>query len=231
MLSELLQHPTLDSLLWRGDARPSAMRPGVASGFPELDAELPGGGWPVGSLSEILPATAGIGELRLLMPALAQLTKQGLTIAWIAPPHQPYAPALAAAGIDLARVLIVRCSRTQDALWATEQALRARACGAVLAWLQPLRFSAARRLQLAAQEGSALALLFRPPEAAAEASPAPLRLKIASCVGVPSIDIFKRRGRPAAGPLRLPSLAIRHALDRSPPASPVPRPARQHDHA
>lgn len=227
MLTELLQHPAL----WRGDARPTSAQPGVASGIEELDAELPGGGWPVGSLTEILPATPGIGELRLVMPALARLTQQGLIITWIAPPHQAYAPALAAAGIDLARILIVRTTRVQDALWATEQALRSRACGAVLAWLQPLRFSEARRLQLAAQGGSSLALLFRPPEAAAEASPSPLRLKIASRGGVPSIDIFKRRGRPVAGPLLLPSLAISHALDRPPPVPSAPRAVRQHAHA
>ena len=224
MLAELLNNPAL----WRGDALAPSLHPGVPTGYAELDAELPGGGWPVGTLTEVLPNAFGIGELRLLAPALARLSAQGRTLAWIAPPYQPYAPALAAAGIDLARLLIVHASRPQDTLWATEQALRGRACGAVLAWPARLSFAQLRRLQLAAQEGRALAWLFRPPEAAAEASPAPLRLSLQSQRGVPLIDIFKRRGRPLAGPLLLPALALRHALDRPPSAPSAPPTVRQH---
>ena len=124
------QHPDI----WRGSelARPAC--PGIASGFAALDAELPGGGWPCGALTEILPQHEGIGELRILGPALAQLAAQGKFIAWIAPPYLPYAPALAAAGIALERVLIVKTAKDGDSLWATEQALRTAACGGVLAW-------------------------------------------------------------------------------------------------
>src|SRR5258708_38997290 len=84
--------------IWRGDSLSLAGTPAIPCGFPGLDAELPGGGWPAGALTEILPAHEGIGELRLLGPALAGLSQLGLRLAWIAPPHLPYAPALAAAG-------------------------------------------------------------------------------------------------------------------------------------
>jgi hypothetical protein len=97
------QHPGI----WRGSELARTGCPGIASGFAALDAELPGGGWPCGALTEILPQHEGIGELRILGPALAQLAAQGKFIAWIAPPYLPYAPALAAAGIGLERVLIV----------------------------------------------------------------------------------------------------------------------------
>ena len=85
----LERHPGI----WRGN---QLMRgcPGIASGFAPLDAELPGGGWPCGALTELLPQHEGIGELRILGPALAQLAAQGKFIAWIAPPYLPYAPAL-----------------------------------------------------------------------------------------------------------------------------------------
>src|SRR6266404_1545316 len=73
--------------IWRGDSLNRVGTPTVACGFPELDAELPGGGWPAGALTEILPAHEGIGELRLLGPALAGLSQLGLRLAWIAPPH------------------------------------------------------------------------------------------------------------------------------------------------
>ena len=216
---------TLHPALWRGDALAVPARPGISSGYAELDAQLPGGGWPSGALTEILPAAMGIGELRLLAPALARVSAQGRCLAWIAPPLEPYAPALAAAGIDLTRLLIVRARHGQDTLWAVEQALRAHACGAVLAWAGRVRYAELRRLQLAAQEGEALAWLFRAPAAAAEASPAPLRLKLALQDGMPAIDIFKRRGRPAVAPVFLP--ALRHALDRPLSAPVAARRSRQ----
>src|SRR2546429_8780390 len=84
--------------IWRGQVLSRAGAPTLPCGFPGLDAELPGGGWPAGALTEILPAHEGIGELRLLGPALAGLSRCGLRLVWIAPPHPPHAPAPAPAG-------------------------------------------------------------------------------------------------------------------------------------
>src|SRR5213076_3052371 len=109
--------------IWRGQALSRAGAPTLPCGFPERDAELPGGGWPAGALTEILPAHEGIGELRLLGPALAGLSRRGLQLVWIAPPHLPYAPALAAAGIELASLAVVRTASPKETLWAIEQAL------------------------------------------------------------------------------------------------------------
>ena len=169
----------------------------LASGFAELDAELPGGGWPLGALCELLPRHVGIGELRLLGPALASLSAAGRSLAWIAPPHRPYAPALAAAGIDLARVLVVNTRSEREAWWAAEQALASRSCGAVLLWPGQLPFIALRRLSLASAGSSALSFLFRAPQAASSASPAVLRLALSACVGGLRLDLLKRRGAPA----------------------------------
>src|SRR5882672_11638222 len=107
--SALLDRPDI----WRGDSL-NRVGASVSSGFPGLDAELPGGGWPAGALTEILSAHEGIGELRLLGPALAGLSQRGLRLAWIAPPHLPYAPALAAAGIDIANLVIVRTASSKE---------------------------------------------------------------------------------------------------------------------
>ncbi|MCZ7564178.1 MAG: translesion DNA synthesis-associated protein ImuA [Burkholderiales bacterium] len=174
-MSSLLQAILQRTDVWRG-AAPGVAAPGIASGFAALDAALPGGGWPTGCLVEILPRHEGIGELRLLGPALAGLARSGRCLAWIAPPHLPYAPALAAAGIDPQRLLVVRTRSPQETLWATEQALRSAACGAVLAWPAAPRYPDLRRLQIAAEKSSGLAVLFRAPHVADEASPAPLRL-------------------------------------------------------
>src|SRR5882672_4851630 len=143
--SALLDRPDI----WRGDSLNRAGASVVSSGFPELDAGLPGGGWPAGALTEVLPAHEGIGELRLLGPALA--SRRGLPLAWIAPPHLPYAPALAAAGIDNAKLVIIRTASSRETLWATEQALASNACGAVLAWLPRAKYAELRRLQIAAE--------------------------------------------------------------------------------
>lgn len=169
-----------------------------------LDKELPGGGWPTACLSEVLPAHEGIGELRLMGPGLACLSSQGRRLAWVAPPYLPYAPALDAAGIELERLLIVRTRTAAEALWAAEQALRSQACGAVLLWSATCDHAALRRLQLAAEHGRALALLFRPPTAHSRASPAALRLRLDSANGGLAVHILKRRGPPLHRPVFIP---------------------------
>jgi hypothetical protein len=198
-LAKILQY----GKVWRGAGVSQAAQPGVASGFAELDAELPGGGWPSGCLTEILPQHEGIGELRLLGPALARLAAAGRWLAWIAPPHLPYAPALAAAGIALERLFIVRTKKREDALWAIEQALRSNACGAVLAWPERIRYPELRRLQIAAGGSRALAMLFRPPSAADESSPAALRLKLETAAGGIAVRLLKRRGAVLGKPVQV----------------------------
>jgi cell division inhibitor SulA/protein ImuA len=189
----------------------------VPSGFAALDAELPGGGWPTGCLTECLPAHEGIGELRLLGPALARLSRAGRRLAWIAPPHLPYAPALDAAGIALDRLLIVRTVAARDALWAAEQALASAACGAVLVWPGAVKYAELRRLQLAAERARAFAVLFRAPRAAGEASPAALRLGFHTAAGALAVRILKRRGAVCELPVVV-DLGAPRAVDRAVPA-------------
>jgi len=180
--------------LTRGGAPGAAPPPGLPTGFAALDGRLPGGGWPVGALTEVLPAAPGVGELGLLLPALARLSRRGRWLAWIDPPHIPYAPALSVAGVDLARVVTVRPACPADALWAAEQALGSGAPGAVLMWLPQVADRALRRLQLAAERGRAWGVLFRPPAAEGVASPAALRLAVlpAAETGL-EVRVFKCR--------------------------------------
>src|SRR5215831_2933195 len=216
--------------IWRGDSLNWACASVVSSGFPELDAGLPGGGWPAGALTEILPAHVGIGELRLLGPALA--SRRGSRLAWIAPPHLPYAPALAAAGIDTARLVVVRTASHRETLWAAEQALAANTCGAVLAWPGKTKYAELRRLQIAAEGGQAPAFLFRLPEAASESSPAALRIALGTSEGGLAVNVFKRRGTPLARPVLLPAMPpaarSKSHVDRHPTAAAAARdfPAR-----
>jgi len=214
-VSALLARPDIR----RGDELARVASASVPTGFPRLDAELPGGGWPTGSLAELLPSHEGIGELRILGPALA---RAGQRLAWIAPPHLPYAPALAAAGIDLARVLIVKTRTAHDTLWAAEQALQSAACGAVLIWPSEVKYAALRRLQLAAERGGAMTILFRPPDAAREPSPAVLRLALHTAAGGLAVQILKRRGAVCERPV-IVDLRPHAPVDRAPPAEPAAR--------
>src|SRR5437899_7383588 len=210
--------------IWRGQALSRGGAPTLPCGFPGLDAELPGGGWPAGALTEILPTHEGIGELRLLGPVLAGLSQRGLRLVWIAPPHLPYAPALAAAGIDIANLVVVRVASPKETLWATEQALVSNACGAVLAWPQGAKYAELRRLQIAAEGGRAPAFLFRSPQIAGEPSPAALRIALGTAAaGGLAVHVLKRRGAPLARSLLLPAIppAVRgknHHVDRHPAA-------------
>ncbi len=189
-LATVLSHPAV----WRGAELGRVSTPSVPSGYAELDAELPGGGWPTAALTEILPQHEGIGELRILGHALAKLAAEGRWLAWIAPPYLPYAPALQAAGIDLSRLLVIRTRSPRETLWAFEQTLRSQTCGAVLAWPEKIAYAELRRLQLAAEGGTTMAVLFRPLRCITEATPSALRLRLDTQGGVLAARILKRRG-------------------------------------
>lgn len=208
----------------RGDAFAVAPAPTLATGFPRLDAELPGGGWPRGALTELLADHGGIGEIGLLLPALAALTAAGRTVVLVAPPHRAHAPAWAAAGIRLDGLRLVFPQQPRDVLWAAVETLRCGGVAATLLWLDApsraqLPANSLRRLQVAAGEGGGGAFFFRPARLAAAASPAPLRLHLEAAGKQLRVNILKRRGPPARQAilldLRRPAgfpQAIRHAV-------------------
>ncbi len=218
-------HPSL----WLASQLAHATTRCVDTGYPALSIQLPGGGWPTGTLIDLLPQQAGIGELRLLLPALATvLQASGRRIVLLQPPHAPQALALAALGLAPSQLVWVRSNRSSDVLWAAEQILRSGSCGALLLWQQHARGETLRRLHLAAQGGETLFFMLRPLACAQDASPAPLRLALRPQAGGIDISFIKRRGPQRDTSLFLPftpSLLQRHApLDR--PTS-VPAPARR----
>jgi protein ImuA len=227
-LSPEVIHPAL----WRAAGFGRSAAPGLATGFAALDAELPGGGWPAGQLTELLLPHPGVGEWRLLAPALAVLQRgvgrsedRPRHVMLFDPPARPCPWTLAALGLDTMLLLVVQ-GRGQprapaaghsrgrlplpaaDTLWALEQALASGQVGAALAWL-PARLpaDALRRLQLAAQAHPGPVFLFREAEARLKPSAAPLRLLLAP--GTPEapdalrLRLLKRRGPPCAAPLTL----------------------------
>ncbi|MDT7519531.1 translesion DNA synthesis-associated protein ImuA [Rhodoferax sp. TBRC 17660] len=194
-----------------------------ATGDALLDAHLPGGGWPVGALVELLQPAGAHSEWRLLLPALAACGRGPVVM--VGPPQLPFAPALSRLGLRSGRLLSVLASTTagegarvkdeaSGRLWATEQVLRCAEVDAVLAWLPQARGDQLRRLHLAAAEHHKLLFVMRPDRARSDASPAVLRLLVQPMASARhplqgllldglEVDILKRRGPPLAEPLHL----------------------------
>lgn len=200
-MSEALETLLRNPRIWRGDhSLHSPDAQGLPSGYAALDRHLPGGGWPREALTELLIEQHGRGELQLLMPALARLSRAGAAgreegwIAWIAPPFQPYPPALTQWGVDLSCVLVVRPKKSADILWAAEQALASGNCAAVLSWPQAMSDAASRRLQLAAEKGRSWAIVFRHSGARSGISAAALRLEVVRGGSGTDVVILKSRG-------------------------------------
>jgi cell division inhibitor SulA/protein ImuA len=193
-LDALLLHP----LLWR--AQESSHKDVTAdvlpTGFAQLDSWLPGGGWPSHGLIEILGEQVD-GALHLLSPVLAKLFSAAASqetqraLAWIAPPFEPYPPALVACGIDINSILVIR---TEQILWAMEQSLRSAVCRIVLGWMSDTQPKSLRRLQLAAEEANSLSIVIRPLRYGIEPSPAVLRLTLEREVDQLKVNIIKSRG-------------------------------------
>jgi len=217
--------------VWRGGELEHAVHETVPTGWPALDRELPGGGWPLGTLTEVLHDGVGLGEVRFLAGSLAASARSGRILAWTNPPYLPYAPALAQSGIPVDRCVVIEPAHREDALWAAEQALRSGACGALLLWLanalpgearpRSADYAWLRRLQLAAHAGGAMAVLFRSTAEEGVSTPAHLRVVLARRGDALEIRIPKRRGPPLAAPIRL---RLDLAADPFSPETPAPSP-------
>lgn len=207
-LSPAIVNPLNHPAVWRGNDFARVATPSVPTGYAELDVQLPGGGWPAGVLTEIHVERPGIGELQLVMPAAARLTQAERWMIMIAPPYLPYAPALAAHGVKLSRLMLIRPKTLAEQLWACEQALQSESCGSVMLWLdqssERIAENALRRLQLAAERRDVLAMLFRASRAASCAQAA-LRLHVSRELHTSrtAVRILKRRGGGIPAPVIL----------------------------
>ena len=191
---KISQHP--DVWLAKDIARQTFS--GISTGYENLDAALPNDGWPDSGLVEITYQSMGNGELRLILPALKQLSQsQNKWIAWIDPPLIPYAPGLQSLGVDIGKILLVHTKKVKDMLWSLEKSCKSKNCSAVLAWTnRTLKFKETQRLQLAAKMGGSLVYLFHPLSHMSESSSASelrLALRPTEKSGTIKVDIKKRR--------------------------------------
>ncbi|HUG57377.1 MAG TPA: translesion DNA synthesis-associated protein ImuA [Candidimonas sp.] len=234
MRSPALLHPErIHPALWRGTQLARSHQSTLSTGYTQLDRELPNQGWPLGTLIELLPSQPGIGEIRLLQPALAKLDAQR-SIALVHPPYPPHFHCWVNWQLDNHRLWWITPQTPGDTLWAAEQILKHNACAALLCWAGSTRPASLRRLHLAAQQSDTLLFLLRPPAAAQQASAAPLRVSLKPTAQGLDAVIIKRRGPCSSLPVpivfypaRSPNLAlVTHApLDQPLPARTRPRPA------
>ena len=188
--------------LWSGHTV-AAMR-ARDTGYAELNELLPGNGWPVSSLIELIPLMEGIGELSLLLPVLRRLCAEAYDVVFVRPSHIPYPPALVHAGLPLNRIIWIDAKNDEDARWCVEQTLREGIAGAVLLWSDARKDIALRRLQLAAREGESLLFMYRSPSLLQAASPATVRLALRPQAGKLCVQVLKARGgRQASASLQL----------------------------
>ena len=181
--------------LWRGRSRNPVSEDALDSGFDELNAILPTGGWPLKSVIELVVDEWGNGELQVLLPLMRYLGQQA-QLALVAPPYLPYAPALHMAGIALDHLLIVdRKIPAKDKWWCAEKMLRHGDCGLVLVWPERRHVrtwaSQVRRLQVAATMGNNIGVIFNRGKPAD--TPVSLRLKLGYCENGISVQILKSR--------------------------------------
>lgn len=128
----------------------------VATGFRDIDQDLPDGGLALGAVHEISGPVAPGFAARIL----AHLSGPVL---WFRPQKEKallYAPALQALGCGVENWLIAYTPTPKDLLWGLEEGLRSGAVDAVVGEpTSPLSMTASRRLQLAAERGKALGLI------------------------------------------------------------------------
>ncbi len=215
--------------VWRAGELGAASLQTISTGYDALSQVLPGGGWPCGAMTEVLQSMSGQHEWGLVAPALSALqsaSPSGLVVL-VGAPYCPFGPALGARQINMQRLLSVSSVKSPvkndgpAMLWATREALQCADVAAVLAWLPDARSAHLRRLQIAALSSNKLLFVFRPLQAQHDASPAPLRLKLAGTaqsIHNLQIDVFKRRGPLVAAPVlidtRPPRLAALLAASR-----------------
>ena len=165
-----------------------------------LSRWLPGGGWPLGSLIEVLTEARGSGELALVAPALADLPTQR-PIVLLNPPGMPNALAWQQWQIASHRLWWIHSKNLTDAWWSAETVLRSRSFAALLAWVDPIEDQALRRLHASVQDTTTLTFLFRPQACSTQFSPCPLRLVATPTTNGLSIEVLKSKGRKPAEPM------------------------------
>lgn len=212
----VLRHPEqIHPALWRGSQLAQPCQKTISTGYLQLDAQLPGKGWPTGSLIEIMSAHPGVGEIQLLKPALT-LLEAGGSISLVNPPYIPSASYLEHWFSGKHRIFWIKPDTPRNTLWAAEKILQHNASAALLCWINAAHPASLRRLHLAARQSQTLFFSFRPASAANQTSIAPLRLNLEPSAAGLDVIVIKRRGPLLTTGIRLYSSQVDHSNASTP---------------
>lgn len=174
-----IAHPErIHPALWRASQLALGGGRRLPSGYEPLDRSL-GGGWPIGTLIELLPRQPGIGEVHLIRPALTRLAGADQRIILLNPPYAPSMQCWAAWGLPPDSVAWIQTRCAADASWAAAQVLHYQSSAALLCWLDAVSYTDLLRLHRLALRSAMLAILYRPLGNTAIRQDSPARLRIA----------------------------------------------------
>lgn len=189
-MSALITHLKNKQLLWQA-CHTQAAPDKLATGIKMLDDALQGG-FPQRGVARI-HSTMGIGELRLCMSVLQQRQQDQRQLFMIAPPAQINAEMLLEYELSIERTFFINTDDLPAQLWACEQCLKSGCSHTVILWCNKLSLNQAKRLQVAAEQGNSLLLIYQY-SASIQPLPISLSLSLAREEQQLRINITKQRG-------------------------------------
>jgi len=164
-VQQITSKDELLSLLKQRVARPRATER-FSTGVGALDDLAPDGTFQCGAIHELLAAAVDplpVSFALILARAAQQHHKRAsdALVAWSDPAHEIYAPALAAGGLPLRGLVLLRPRKALDELRIVMECLRCPGVAVTVATVGRLTRVEARRLQLAAERGGGVGLLLR----------------------------------------------------------------------
>lgn len=184
-------------------ANPSASRRHIPSGHVSFDQCLEG--WPSSGLVELQLPAWGIGELRLILPALSHLAGDAATQnklqVWLTENVCLMPQALDSAYAS--NTVVLENLGTKQSLWALETLLTSGVCSVLICWLPQLTSAQAKRLQVAAKESGTLVFCLREISQLEHSLPISLRLQLSPTDQGLMIDVLKRQNAQPVEPFEL----------------------------
>ena len=174
--------------------------PVVALGCDAVDRHLPGGGIGRGQVHEIVAGDHGAAALGVALWFVSRLCTGAPWLSCAAMPwlwctrELPYGPALADFGLAPETLIVARCRKARELLWAAEEGLAAPALGAVLVEAAAIDATAARRLALASRQSGVGAVLLRPEGPAAPLATATRWRVTGAPDGAWDVELARARG-------------------------------------
>jgi len=141
---------------------------------------FPGQIFPTAAVHEFISyeATDAAATSGFITALAGKFMKTGGLCLWIGNERKIFPSALKQFGIEPDRIIFIKVTKTKDALWAIEEALKCEALTAVVGEIKELGFTESRRLQLAVEQSGVTGFIHRFQPLAENATACTTRWKI-----------------------------------------------------